>query len=64
MMMNMLLSRFIPSPQSINLATTAARRLLSLDVRSFDDLYRDSESFKIGYNIGYKAEMARLEAKK
>ena len=64
MMMNMLLSRFIASPQSIDLAATAAHRLLSLDIHSVEDLYRDSEAFKTGYNIGYRAEKARLEAKK
>jgi hypothetical protein len=54
-----LLSRFVINQEGANLFRVALNELTNLNVKSVSDLYKNSDAYRRGYELGYKAEMAR-----
>jgi hypothetical protein len=54
-----LLSRFVISQEAANLFQVALNELTNLNVRSMSDLYKNSDAYRRGYELGYRTEMAR-----
>lgn len=53
------LSRFVMNAEAMNLFKVAATELSNLNVRSVSDLYKNSDAYRRGYELGYQSEMAR-----
>lgn len=53
------LSRFVMSAEAMNLLKTAAVELSNLNVRCVADLYKNTDAYRRGYEMGYQSEIAR-----